>query len=94
MAEAHELFFRGLGQEFAPAPFAHDDVNASYQLLGNDNMSAFCVHDSSPPGNSKSHLKFNKKWEYVNGRLGFWAVTGSNAHAVTHVAARWDQAEA
>jgi hypothetical protein len=40
LAEAHELFFRGLGQEFAPASFAHNDVNSGYQLLRNDNVSA------------------------------------------------------
>jgi hypothetical protein len=48
LAEAHELFFRGLGQEFAPASFAHDDVNSSCKLLRKDNVSAFCVHGSSP----------------------------------------------
>jgi hypothetical protein len=68
LAEAHELFSRGLGQEFATASFAHDDVNSSYQLLRHDNVSAFSVHASSPPAISKSHFKFNKEWEFVKER--------------------------
>jgi hypothetical protein len=68
LAKPHELFFSGLGQEFATASFAHDGVNSSYQLLRNDNVSSSCVHGSSPSVISKSHFKSNKKWEYVNER--------------------------
>ena len=68
LAKPHELSFSGLGQESATASFAHDGVNSSYQLLRNDNVSSFCVHGSSSSVISKSHFKFNKKWEYVKER--------------------------
>jgi hypothetical protein len=71
LAEAHELLFSGLGQEFTPASFADDNINASCQLLGNNDVSSFCVHGSSPPAISKSRFEFNKKWEYVNERRAF-----------------------
>jgi hypothetical protein len=31
-------------------------------------VSSFCVHGSSSSVISKSHFKFNKKWEYVKER--------------------------
>jgi hypothetical protein len=65
LAQSHELFFSGLGQEFASASFAHDDVNASHQLLRDDNVSAFSVHGPSQSAISKSHSKFNNLWEFV-----------------------------
>lgn len=72
LAEAHELFFSRLSQEFATASFAHDDVNSIYQLLRNNNVSSFCVHGSSSPLAFKSHFKLNKKWDYVKERSGLW----------------------
>jgi len=47
LAQSHELFFSGLGQEFAAPSFTYDDVNSGHQLLRNDYVSAFSVHGSS-----------------------------------------------
>ena len=55
LAQPHELFFSGLGQEFTASSFAHKDVNTGYQLLRNDNVSSLCTHDSAPEMISKSH---------------------------------------
>jgi len=60
LTEPHELFFSGLGQEFAAPSFAYDDVNSSHQLLRNYYVSAFSVHGSSYSVILKSHSKFNK----------------------------------
>jgi hypothetical protein len=36
LAQPHQLFFSGLGQEIATASFAYDGVNSGHQLLRND----------------------------------------------------------
>ena len=56
LAQPRELFFSGLGEEFATASFTHDDVNASHHMLRNDNVSAFSVHGSPLARVSKTHF--------------------------------------
>ena len=44
LAQSHHLFLSRFGEKHAATTLADQSVNFDHQLLGNNNMSAFCVH--------------------------------------------------
>lgn len=57
-SQALQLLLRCLGEEFAPAPFAHHPVNLPRQVLWNDNVDSCLAH-------SKSHYDINIEWDFL-----------------------------